>query len=85
MNITEQIESLFKNGVRSLTIAKSPKDTLYVQAGQVVQTGPGADHMQITHQVDDADLPGLLNTLRIHVEHANEIKSHVVSLPRNGK
>lgn len=87
MNTTDQIEHLMKNGVVSITIAISPKKTLYIQAAQVVPTGAGANHMQITHQADDADLPDLLNQISKQVEHANAIKtSNLVLMPKgNGR
>jgi len=87
MSTTDQIESLFKHGVVSITIAISPKKTMYIQAGQIVPTGPGTDHMQITHQVDDAPLVEMLNTLAKHVAHANEVKAdNLLTLPRgNGR
>lgn len=82
MSTTDKIQELFKQGVVSLTVAVSPKGVLYVQAGQVVQTGPNATHMQVQHQADSADLPDLLNQIAKQVDHANGIKTHVLTMPK---
>ena len=86
MNLSDQIESLLKKGVISLTIGTSPNKMLFIQAPQAVQTGSGGTHMQVTHQVEGVSLIECLNKLESQVAHANAIKSeNVVVLPRGGR
>ena len=62
MNITDQIDSLMKDGVISMTIGTTPKGSRFVQAQQAVQTGEAGNCQQIMHQVE-GPLPDCLNTL----------------------
>jgi len=81
MTITDQIDSLFKDGVITLTIGTTPKGSRFVQANQAVQNGDGGNCQQIMHQVE-GHLPDCLNAIRDFVDHANERRT-LITLPRN--
>ena len=83
MNITDQITSLFKSGVITITIGASPNKMLFVQAAQGVVTGPAGTHMQVQHQAEADSLPECLNQISKQVEHANNLKAeNLVVVPR---
>ena len=80
MSITEQIESLFKDGIITMTIGSTPKGSRFVQAQHAVQTGPGGNCQQIMHQVE-GNLEDCIGTIREFVDHANE-KRTMLDIPR---
>lgn len=82
MNTTDQIESLMKRGVAALTIGKSPNKLLFIQADHPVITGSAGNQMRITHQAEAVSLEGCLNQISKQVDHANELKPTLMTLPR---
>ena len=83
MTITDTIESLFKDGVISLTIGTTPKGSRFVQAQQAVLNGNGGNCQQIMHQVE-GNLADCINVLQDFVSHANEKRS-LLTLPRGAR
>lgn len=85
MNITDQIESLFKRGVVSLDIGKVPNgEEFYVKAGHVLPTGPEPDHMQVTHQVV-GPVAHCLEGISKQVDHVNQLKPTIVQIRSKGR
>lgn len=85
MNTTDQIESLLKQGVITLTIGTSPNKLLFIQAQQGVHTGPNGTHCQVTHQAESESLVECLNLLAKQVEHLNQIKVENLVVVKGGR
>ena len=72
MSISDQIESLFDEGVSGLTIGRPPKGpdspAWFIKAEQGIVTGPRANQMIAGHQVDGGSISDCLNRLQVQVE-----------------
>lgn len=85
MSIESVLNTLFQSGVHQITIGTSPNKLRYVQAQQVVVTGQAGNSQQILHQAEDESIGTCFETIAKQVEHANELKSALVtSARRNG-
>ena len=67
---TDQITSLLKRGVMSLTIGHTPEGVLFIQAAQAVYTGSQGNQMAVQHQAAAETISDCLNQISKQVDHA---------------
>lgn len=73
MNLTDQIEALFKMGVRNITIAQTDKDEPFIKAQQTV-FGSEGNHIFTEHQIIGADVPTMFARLSEQAAHVAKFK-----------
>lgn len=82
MNLSDTIADVLNQNVGIIRIGKNSEGKPYVQAEQIVPTGPQHTAMNVVHQACTGTLVDCFDQIRKQIYHCNDLKTQIIQLKK---